>query len=155
MKIAADLMCDINSVAQSCFDGRVRGYEVQEWCDDRKRSIALAIDEHTAALRAGVPDGHVMLPGGKVVKVLARKSLLGTSPVLWPMTKDGCAIVPGCTIYFKSGVNAAVLAVWFDHTLDMQSHDENGIPENNWKRLRYDGDAYSTRDAAEAARSKG
>ncbi len=72
-----------------------------------------------------------------------------------PVTDDGLAIFPGMSIYYPNGLSAAVLAVWFDKTLELQGYDENGMPTNSWKRLRFDGGAYSTREAAESARQGG
>jgi hypothetical protein len=69
-----------------------------------------------------------------------------------PKTSDGVEILPGMIVYFPSGVDAAVLAVWFDGTLELQSHDADGIPVTTWKMLGYTSGAYSTKAAAEASR---
>jgi len=71
-----------------------------------------------------------------------------------PVTADGVPITPRSQCYFSSGVEAAVLAVWFCGTLSLQSHDERtGLPTNDWKLFltaeRHN--CYSTREAAEAA----
>lgn len=101
-------------------------------------AIARAIDE---ARR--VPDGHVR------EGVTDRKCPL-------PRTGDGVFVMPCMTLHYpRSGVEASVLSVWFDGTLDLQSHTSDGMPINNWKRLRFNGDAYSTQAAAEAARERG
>lgn len=71
-----------------------------------------------------------------------------------PVTADGVPITPRSQCYFSSGVEAAVLAVWFSGTLSLQSHDERtGLPTNDWTLIptaeRHN--CYSTREAAEAA----
>lgn len=71
-----------------------------------------------------------------------------------PVTADGVPITPCSQCYFSSGVEAAVLAVWFCGTLSLQSHDERtGLPTNDWTLLltaeRHN--CYSTREAAKAA----
>lgn len=64
-----------------------------------------------------------------------------------PKTKDGKVILPGMSMHFSSSIETTVLAVWFDGTIDLQSH-HNGIPTNDWKRLRAEHFGYSTREAA-------
>jgi hypothetical protein len=68
-----------------------------------------------------------------------------------PLTKDGCEIRPGMQMYFSNGIEATVLAVWFDHTIELQSHDGDGLPLNNWKNLRAKDWGFSTPEAARAA----
>jgi hypothetical protein len=72
-----------------------------------------------------------------------------------PATADGVPITPRSQCYFSSGVEAAVLAVWFCGTLSLQSHDERtGLPTNDWTLLSTTAErhnCYSTREAAEAA----
>ena len=82
--------------------------------------------------------------GGKLQDVVERL----------PVTADGVPITPGSKCYFSSGVEAAVLAVWFCGTLSLQSHDERtGLPTNDWTLLRTAKRhaCYSAREAAEAA----
>lgn len=83
--------------------------------DDRAtaRSIMEMIEEHTSldpvyavsieaaitqALAAKVPDGHIMLPGGRVVKVLGDIDML-------PKTDDGAIEFPGAEAWhlFNNG----------------------------------------------------
>lgn len=96
-----------------------------------------AIAAYASALRAAatVQEGCVMLPGGKVVKVL------GTLP----MTADGCVVGDGASIWYPATENWHV-----SEPMRSPSHNESG-----W-RSYYTSKSYGERpEAAAAARKEG
>lgn len=130
-----------HKVASVCSNGfhAPRAHELSAQLAAAREELAKADEAHSMALQHHADLEQQLAAANATVEKL-------------PRTKDGYPIVPGMTLYFPSQVVAVVLAVWFDGTLDLQSHNSDGMPVNEWKRLRAIDFGYSTRTAAEAAR---
>lgn len=141
-EIARDLMYDIKSDVPM-FDPRVHNHEVKKWYEDSIKAITSALAAERA--QPQVPEGHVMLSDGQVVKVLGR-------PV---ETGDGAWVFPGAKGLYQSSESGEDFDGWTALTTGHPDHVEH----SHFTWIGTDGmgavvstSLFSTREAAIAAK---